>query len=73
MRFVEVSGAYGRDYRSGKAALADWNAGKDFMIQSVGIGGTYINKQDADADETLSILIRYNQMRGVVAVKRGGR
>ena len=29
-----VSGAYGRDYKSAKAAKADWNAEKDFIIRT---------------------------------------
>jgi len=30
--FVTVVPAYGRDYTSGKAAKADWDANKDFII-----------------------------------------
>jgi hypothetical protein len=56
--------AYGRDYKSKKAVLADWNANKDFL--SVGFGGEgYINKQDA-AGQTVNI--RYQRQNKVVVV-----
>lgn len=38
--------AYGRDYKSKKAAQADFDAGKDFATSS----GPYINKADLIAD-----------------------
>jgi hypothetical protein len=55
---VTLIPAYGRDYKSKKAVLADWKAGKDFIIHSYGhrYDGKYINKQDADlGGETVSI------------------
>jgi hypothetical protein len=56
--------AYGRDYKSKAAVLADWDAGKDFKL----IGGPYINKQDCDQD----ISIRYNNLRSVMVIKKEG-
>lgn len=41
---LTVSGAYGRDYKSGKAAKADWEADKDFVVR--GLGSGYVNKSD---------------------------
>lgn len=38
--------AYGRDYKSKKAAQADFDAGKDFT----GADGRYLNKADLIAD-----------------------
>ena len=55
---VTVIPAYGRDYKTKKAVLADWKAGKDFIIHSYGhrYDGKYINKEDADrGGETVSI------------------
>ena len=44
---MTITPAYGRDYKSKKALLADWDANKDFVLhQIVGRGG-YINKSDA--------------------------
>lgn len=45
---LEVAPAYGRDYNSVDALLADWNANKDFKILS----GPYINKSDLIQFET---------------------
>lgn len=58
--WVEVSGAYGRDYKSAKAAKLDYAAGKDFLVLSGGNGHTVLNKQDADT-AGLKLLIRYQQ------------
>lgn len=33
--WVEVTPAYGRDYSNGKAMKADWDAGKDFILQDI--------------------------------------
>lgn len=56
--------AYGRDYKSAEAAIADFNAGKDFL--SVGFGmpaqGLATNKPDLVKMGTeLAVRIRYNK------------
>lgn len=58
-----------RDYKSGKAALADFNNNKDFIIADVmhPYSGKPANKEDL-ANER-NIIIRYNQLRKTVAVK----
>jgi len=59
--------AYGRNYRSGKAALADWQANKDFMIATVGPSmNRYVSK--ASADPSWRIWIRYGRARRIVRV-----
>lgn len=68
---MTVSGAYGRDYRSAKAALADWNAGKDFQMRDVFSGGSYVNKADVLNDSRVSFVsIRFNNDRGVTVWRR---
>jgi hypothetical protein len=62
---VTASGAYGRDYKSKKAVLADWNAYKDFTMR--GMRGGYINRQDADRDG-IEMNIRYDNDRKVVVI-----
>ena len=58
-----VSGAYGRDYKSAKAAKADWAADKDFVIRDYGPDcGRYVNRQDYP---TGSVTIRYSADRKV--------
>lgn len=69
MTYMTVVPAHGRDYKSAKAALADWHANKDFIIRSVMSpdDGRYINKQDAAGMEGVKINIRYNRLTRIVA------
>lgn len=69
MSHVVVSPAYGRDYKSGKDAKADWESGKDFVVQSMFGGGTYINKEDAKAQGVTSVQIRFKRMANLTVVK----
>jgi hypothetical protein len=66
MRYVSAIPAYGRDYKSKKAVLEDWNAGKDFLVQDMFSSG-YVNKDDKPAD--LTINIRYNKLQNIVVIK----
>lgn len=60
---MTVSGAYGRDYKSLKAAKQDWTDGKDFIIRDLFHGvGRYVNKEDAGA---MSVMVRYQQDRRI--------
>ena len=65
MNGITVSGAYGRDYKSKRAALEDWHAGKDFAIRGMSSG--YVSRSEAEADG-LTVSIRYNNDRSVVIV-----
>ena len=57
---MTVLGAYGRTYKSLKAAKIDWNADKDFVIRDMFHGsGTYVNKQDA-VNIKEAIMCRYD-------------
>ena len=53
--------AYGRDYKSAKAAEADWQAGKDFQIAH----GPYTSIRDKASlvDMYGGISIRYDRLR----------
>jgi len=67
---LTVTPAYGRDYKNQRDTLADWHAGKDFVVASVGPDmGRYINNGDIFAGRFLPVMIRYNQLRSVVVVK----
>lgn len=59
--------AYGRDYRSKKAAIDDWNAGKDFRVTNYKLGG-YINRADALTTTATSIQIRYKNQTMVTVI-----
>ncbi len=51
--------AYGRDYKSEKEVLTDFNNNKDFKMVSI-FGSAYINKQDLMDIGTKSVNIRFN-------------
>ncbi len=66
--YMNLVPAYGRDYRSQKDLLADWNAGKDFEISDFGPNcGRKINKAQAQKGTTYTI--RYAQLRKICVVK----
>lgn len=67
MTTLIVSGAYGRDYGSAEAAIADWNDGKDFQSQAL-TGGTYAGRYDAAELGIKRVNIRYNKLQDVAVV-----
>lgn len=52
--------AYGRDYRSKKALLADWSAGKDFQFYGETAVG---NLQDWETAGKPRVSFRYGKLR----------
>lgn len=58
--------AYGRDYKSKAAVMADWDDGLDFRLEP---SGQYISKADAVASGIRTINIRYGNLRKVMVVK----
>lgn len=63
--------AYGRDYKSKKALLEDWNSGKDFVIADAfhPDSGRMINLEDAVQGGIASVNIRYKKNTQVAVVK----
>ena len=61
MKTITAIPAYGRDYESKKAVLEDWNAGKDFMMQSI-YGCGYFNK-NSNISEFTAIQFRYRKLQ----------
>jgi hypothetical protein len=61
--------AYGRDYKSKKAVLEDWNNNKDFQIADLfsGEDGRYANKQDLP-DYTVNI--RYKNLTQICVINQ---
>ena len=55
--------AYGRDYKSAKAAKADWKAGKDFIIND--FFSHYDGKPCSIRDTKDQVMIRYDRLRKV--------
>lgn len=62
MKYVTVTPAYGRDYKSLAAAKADWEAGKDFILQDITSpwDGKPCNKEDM---KDAHVIVRYGKMR----------
>jgi hypothetical protein len=73
MSHVTVTPAYGRDYRSRKAAVAAWEAGDDFILACYGhpFDGLPCNVESLQegGDTYDSVNIRYNRLRAVCVVK----
>ena len=68
---MTISGAYGRDYKSKKAALVDFNADKDFRVRDVfSGGGTYVNRADLVGGGVSTITLRYKRDAQVAVITR---
>jgi hypothetical protein len=65
--FTELIPTYGRDYKTAKAAIADFDSQKDFMIASVFLGQQLINKQQIKTGTI--ILLRYDRLMKLAKVK----
>jgi hypothetical protein len=64
---LTVVPAYGRDYQTQAEALADWDAGKDFLIRTLPTDpddGRYISNREVTPN--LSITIRFNKLADIV-------
>jgi hypothetical protein len=71
-KFLHVVPAYGKDYKSKKEVLADWNAGKDFQICDVSCrnDGAYVNKADAESSSSLwEVHVRYAKLSKIAAIR----
>lgn len=70
MNIITVIPAYGRDYRSRAAVLADWQAGKDFRPAGL-FGSGYLSQRDSalllERGHT-HVSIRYDKQRKQVLV-----
>ena len=63
--------AYGRDYTSQRAVLADWNSDRDFLVADMFSpwDGKPVNRQDiADTGET-QVQIRYKRLEKIAVVQ----
>jgi len=70
MSYITLTPAYGRDYKSKAAVLADWNADKDFVIASIGhpYDGKPMNRADAASTPNDSYNVRYDRLRKITPV-----
>ena len=63
--------AYGRDYSTGKAAIADFLAGKDFSLASLFQGSGYVSRRDFEPQDRVQI--RFSKLRKVCVHTVGGK
>ena len=65
--------AYGRDYKSKKAVLEDFNADKDFILCDISdpYDGKYCNKSDLKKAGKRSVSIRYKNKTMIAVVSIG--
>ena len=71
MSHTTVTPAFGRDYTSAKAAKADWEAGKDFILRDMSSrwDGKPINLEDAKGAGYTEVNIRFANNAKLVVVK----
>ncbi len=62
MKYTTVTPAYGRDYTSAKAAKADWQAGKDFIIADIMSPWDGLPMSIRDVSDNEKIMIRYKKL-----------
>ena len=62
--------AYGRDYKSAKEFLKDWNEFKDFLLHNPSTV-TYINREDAERYGGDEFQIRWDKKTQTTMMKRG--
>lgn len=67
-----LTGAYGKDYKSKKELLADWNAGKDFTLNTYN-GQGYVSRREAEEKGATTFQVRWKQntMVGVIKFSKG--
>lgn len=65
---ITLTPAYGRSYSTAKAALADFAAGKDFILNDVSsrYDGKPINKADCRGEK---VTLRFNYNRSTTQVE----
>jgi hypothetical protein len=68
MSRVTVVPAYGRDYKSKAALLADWESDKDFAVADMSSSG-YINRSDAIACGVTQVTARYQRQTKLLIIR----
>ncbi len=71
--YYDLTATYGRQYKTAAAAIADWNANKDFA-GDFQLGFKPVNKQDlARFDPAAVVKLRYARDTKFTVVKGGGK
>lgn len=71
---MTLTPAYGRDYKSKKEVLEDFNAGKDFVIADIThpYSGKPVDKKSLIVEGERQVMIRYKKLTQVAVVKLEG-
>jgi len=71
MAWLTVVPAYGRDYKSAKAAKVDWESGKDFQIADISSpdNGRYVSKNDLEGSNIDTVKVRFGKLAKVTTIK----
>lgn len=64
--YITLIPAYGRDYKSKKAIMADLDNDLDFILTS---SGQYINKSQLIEANMLNINVRYSKLTKIAVIK----
>lgn len=64
--YITLIPAYGRDYKSKKAIIADLDNNLDFILAS---SGQYINKSQLIEANMLNINVRYSRLTKIAVLK----
>lgn len=69
---LTVIPAYGRDYKSAKAAKADWRANRDFIIANITdpYDGKPINRSQWLVENYTSVQIRYAHLTKLTVIRK---
>ena len=67
--YIVLSGAYGRDYGNKRTIIADFEAGKAFIIRSVGVNGAGKLCNIRDFAKGVTVELRYAADNLVVLYK----
>ncbi|MCK5021470.1 MAG: hypothetical protein KAS32_30945 [Candidatus Peribacteraceae bacterium] len=68
---MTLTPAYGRDYKSKKEVLADFDKGKDFIIADIEhpYSGKPVDKKSLIVEGERQVMIRYRELTRVAVVK----
>jgi hypothetical protein len=68
---MTLTPAYGRDYTTKRAVLADWHANKDFIVADLFSpwDGKPVNQQDIANTAETEVQIRYKRLEKIAVVQ----
>jgi hypothetical protein len=69
----QIIPAYGRDYKSAKAVISDFDLNKDFRVCDISDrnDGKYVNKTDLQSIGVKTVFIRYARLSRITEARIG--